>query len=104
MDAGLIARLERIAAAGIRLVPTAEISSHFVFERDGCAVLVERRGAGLGTPGSPGLLVEAEGGFAALIRRGEADYFVWKGGERPAEPGEADAARRLFTELREILG
>lgn len=102
MDASLIGKLERMAAAGIQLLPTPEVPTHFVFERDGCVVLVERRGEGFGAVGSPGLLVE-QGGFAALVERGGRSYFVWKGGEREAQQSEASAARRLFTELRTIL-
>jgi hypothetical protein len=103
MDPNLLARLERIAGAGIQLLPTPEVPTHFVFEREGCVVLVERREAGFGPVGSPGLLVE-QGGFAALVEREGRQWFVWKGGEREASPAEASAARRLFTELKTILG
>lgn len=103
MDPVLFGQLERIAEAGIQILPTPQVPAHFVFAREGCVVLVERRGEGFGAVGSPGLLVE-QGGFAALVRRPEGDFFVWKGGEREASPAEAAAARRLFTELRTILG
>jgi hypothetical protein len=102
MDDQLIAKLEKIAAAGIQLLPTPEVPSHFVFERGGCVVLVERRGGGFGAVGSPGLLVE-QGGFAALVERSGQSWFVWKGGERQADPAEAQTARQLFTELQTIL-
>ena len=102
MDAVLLETLERIAAAGIQIIPAPEVPTHFVFERDGCVVLVERRGQSFGAVGSPGLLV-AEGGFGALVDRSGRDYFVWKGGEREATEHEASAARRLFTELKTIL-
>jgi len=103
MDQYLVQQLEHIAAAGIQLVPAPEVATHFVFERDGCVVLVERRDAGFGAVGSPGLLVE-EGGFAALVERNGRSFFIWKGGERKASGGEAESARRLFTDLRTILG
>jgi hypothetical protein len=103
MDNELMEKLERVAAAGIGVIPAAEVQTHFVFERDGCVVLVERRGEGFGSIGSPGLLTE-KGGFAALVERGGSLVFVSKGEERPAEPGEAEAARRLFTDLKSALG
>jgi hypothetical protein len=102
MQGDLEGQLERIAAAEIELIPAAEVSSHFLFTRDGCVVLVERRGEGFGEVGSPGKLVE-RGGFAALVRREGQDWWVGKGEERRAEPGEAEAARRLFTDLKAAL-
>ncbi|MBI4891690.1 MAG: hypothetical protein HY821_13785 [Acidobacteria bacterium] len=97
-----LGQLERVAAAGIEMIPAAEVGTHFLFAREGCVVLVERRGAGFGGVGSPGKLVES-GGFAALVRRGEEDWWVGKGGEEKAEAGQAEAARRLFTDLKAAL-
>lgn len=102
MNGIVLAQLERMAAAGIEMIPAAGVGTHFVFARAGCVVLVERRGEGFGGVGSPGLLVE-EGGFAALVRRGDEDWFVGKGLERRAEAGEAAAARQLFTDLKEAI-
>lgn len=96
-----LAQLERIAALGIRILPLAEIQTHFVFERDGCAVLVERRGEGFGAAGGPGLLTDS--GFAALVERDERPWFIGKTVKREATPGEAVAARRLFTDLKSVL-
>lgn len=98
----VLMQLEKIAAAGIVLIPTPEVQTHFVFSRDGCVVLVERRGEGFGSVGSPGQLTE-KGGFAALVDRGGVAWFVAKGVEWRAVPGEAEAARRLFTDLRSAL-
>jgi len=95
-------QLERIAAAGIGLIPAPDVTSHFLFERDGCVVLVEWRGEAFGGVGSPGQLTE-DGGFAALVERGGEDWFISKGTERRAEPSEAKAARQLFTELKAAL-
>lgn len=103
MDAGLLERLERIARLGIGLIPAPEITTHFLFERGGFVVLVERRGGGFGGIGSPGKLVEGHG-FAALVRRGGEDWFVARDGQWRAEAGEAEAARRLFTDLKAALG
>ena len=48
----------------------AEITSHFILERDGFVVFVERRETGFGNIGAPGLMTEQ--GFAALIWRARA--------------------------------
>jgi hypothetical protein len=103
MSPETLARLERIASLGIGLIPAAEIGTHFIFERGGFVVLVERRGDGFGGIGSPGKLVEGHG-FAALVRRGEEDWFIARGGQWRAGPGEAEEARRLFTDLKAALG
>ena len=78
------------------------MGTHFVFVRDGCCVVVERRGDGFGAVGSPGLLNES--GFAALVARDGGDWVVGKSESRIATQAEASAARRLYRELREILG
>jgi hypothetical protein len=98
----LILKLERIAAAGIQIIPTPEVPTHFVFERDGCVVLVERRGEGFGAVGSPGML-SSHGGFAALVEQNGRPWFIAKGEKREAQPGEAEAARRLFNEVKGAL-
>jgi hypothetical protein len=101
MDARLLAQLERIAAAGIQLLPTPELPRHFVFERAGCAVLVERRDNEFGGIGSPGALTER--GFEALVERPGGPAFVFKGDERPATPEQAETARALLRDLRQAL-
>lgn len=98
----VLLQLEKIAAAGIALIPTQEISTHFVFSRDGCVVLVERRGDAFGAIGSPGILTE-HGGFAALVYRDGDAWFVAKGKQWRAVSGEAEVARRLFADLRTAL-
>lgn len=102
MSPELLAQLERIASAGIQILPVPEISSHFVLERNGCVVLVERRVDGFGGIGSPGSL--SDRGFAALVLRDGRDWFIGKNESREATASEADEARRLYRELREILG
>ncbi|WP_321470358.1 hypothetical protein [uncultured Paludibaculum sp.] len=102
MNPDVLIQLEKIAAAGIEIIPTPQVPTHFVFSRDGCVVLVERRGEGFGSIGSPGMLSE-KGGFAALVDRAGKAWFIAKGEERPAQPGEAEAARRLFTDLKSAL-
>ncbi|MGD0579010.1 MAG: hypothetical protein ABSC08_08785 [Bryobacteraceae bacterium] len=102
MTPRLILQLERLAVAGIQILPIPELATHFVFEREDCVVLVERRGEGFGAIGSPGLLIA--GGFAALVTRDGKDWFVGKGESRAAAGAEASSARRLYRDLRDILG
>jgi len=94
-------RLERLAAAGIQLLPAVEITTHYVFERDGCVALVERSGDGFGGVGSAGILTGK--GFAALIRRGERSYFVAKNFEQEARPEQVESLRRFSADLKAAL-
>jgi hypothetical protein len=95
------AKLERLAAAGIQLLPALEITTHYVFERDGFVALVERTADGFGGIGSAGLLTGA--GFAALLERGGRSYFVAKNFEMEARPEQVEALRRFSSDLREAL-
>lgn len=101
MDERLLGQLERLAGAGIQLLPAPALPHHFVFERAGCVVLVERRDGGFGGIGSPGALTER--GFEALVERPAGPHFVWKGGERPAPAAEVEAARALLRDVRQAL-
>jgi hypothetical protein len=95
-------QLERVARAGFQLLPAFEIPNHYVLEREGFAVLVERRADGsFGCSGSPGLL--REGAFAVLVWRGAEPFFVSKGREEAATAQEVEALRRFDAELREAL-
>lgn len=102
MTGETLRRLERVAELGIGLAPLPAITSHFVFERGGYVVLVERRGEGFGRVGAPGKLVEGHG-YMALVRRDGADWWVARGAEWEAPAEEAAAARRLFTDLKAVL-
>jgi len=93
--------LERLAAAGIQLLPAVEITTHYVFERDGFVALVERTVDSFGGIGSSGILTG--GGFAALIQRGERRYFVAKNFEREAEPAQVEALQRFSSDLKAAL-
>ncbi len=93
--------LERLAAAGISLLPTIELTAHYVFERDGFVALVERTPEGFGGIGSAGILTGS--GFAALIRRGDRSYFVARGFEQEAQPEQAEALRRFSADLKSAL-
>jgi hypothetical protein len=100
----LTAQLEKLTAAGIQLVP-AEITSHFVFERDGFVAFVERRGNSpempFGNIGAPGLMTER--GFAALIWRGEQAFFVGKGFEQAASDDQVRGIRAFASDLASAL-
>ena len=95
-------KLERLAAAGIQLLPAVEITTHYVFERDGFVVLVERTPGGFGGIGSPGILTGS--GFAALIHRGDRSYFVAKNFEQEARPDQVEALQRFSLDLKSALG
>ena len=97
----MIEKLQRLAAAGIGLLPAAELTTHYVFERDGFIALVERTPDGLGGVGSAGILTG--NGFAAMIRRGERSYFVAKNFEQEAGPRQVEALRSFSADLRQAL-
>ena len=94
--------LERLAAAGIQLLPAFEIPTHYVLERDGFIALVERMPDGFGKIGSPGLLTP--NGFAVLVWRGKEAFFVGKGFEQPAETAQVEMLRRFSADLERALG
>ena len=95
-------KLERLVAAGIELVPAPGITTHFIFQRDGFAALVERRGDGFGSIGAAGLLTE-QAGLAPLVWRGEDAYFVGRGFEQPATSEEAMRLRSFSQDLSGAL-
>ena len=95
-------KLERLAAAGIQLLPAVEIATHYVFERDGYVALVERTADGFGGVGSAGILTG--NGFAAWVQRGPRSYFVAKNFEQEAGPEQVEALRRFSADLRAACG
>jgi hypothetical protein len=92
--------LEKLVAAGIQLIP-ADVTSHFIFERDGFVAFVERREDSFGNIGAPGLMTER--GFAALIWRGDQAFFVGKGFEQPASPEQVQKIRAFGVDLANAL-
>jgi len=96
-------KLQRLAGAGIELVPLVEFPRHYVFTRDGFAALVERAGDGFGAIGAPGLFTE-KGVLAMLVWRNGAAWFVAKGWERPATGEEISSLRRFAADLARALG
>jgi hypothetical protein len=101
MDAALLAKLERVLAAKIELVPDLNITTHYVFARDGFAALVEKRDGGFGNIGTPGLVTES--GFAALLWRGEQGVFIGRGFELLATQEQVTAIRSFDRDLNEAL-
>jgi hypothetical protein len=96
----VIDKLEKLAAAGIQIVP-AEITSHFILERDGFVAFVERREEAFGNIGAPGLMTDH--GYAALIWRGEQAFFVGKGFEETASLEQVERVRAFATDLTAAL-
>ena len=93
-------RLEKIAAAGIQIIP-AEISSHFLFSRDGFVALVERKDDSFGSIGSSGLLTDR--GLAVLVWRGPKAFFVARGFEQEASAEQVAQLRAFAADLRNAL-
>lgn len=96
----MTAQLERLAAAGIHVVPS-EIASHVIVERDGFVAFIERRADTLGNIGAPGLLTEQ--GFAALIWRGDEAFFVARNFEQPASQQQVQDLRTFAQDLESAL-
>jgi hypothetical protein len=95
-------QLERLVECGINLLPTVEITTHFIFERDGFVALVERRQDGFGQIGAPGLLVE-QGGFAALVWRAGTPWFMARDFEQRATDDEVVKIRKFAHDLEYAL-
>jgi hypothetical protein len=103
---GVRGKLERLAEAGIEIVPMPELERYFVLARDGFAALVERtgderNGDDFGAIGSAGRVTAA--GFAALVWRGGQAYFVTRQHQERATPDEVARLRRFSTELAAAL-
>jgi hypothetical protein len=94
------AHLEKLAAAGINLIP-ADLEKHFIFERDGFIALVERTAAGFGSVGTAGLLTDR--GLAPLVWRGTDAWFVARGLEQRAMPEQVDSLRSFQSDLEAAL-
>lgn len=100
MTSDLIGTLEKLAAANIQIIP-AEVTSHFILERDGFVSFVERRENAFGNIGAAGLMTER--GFGALIWRGDQAFFVGKGFEQTASPEQIQKIRAFASDLDQAL-
>jgi hypothetical protein len=93
---------DRLAAAGIQLLPAVEISTHYVFERGGYVALVARKpDGGFGSVGGTGILTGK--GFAAAVLRGDRWFFVAKSFEQEASAEQAEQLRRFSFDLKSAL-
>ncbi len=82
------------------MVP-AEMTSHFILERDGFVAFVERREDGFGNIGAPGLMTDR--GFAALVWRGDQGFFVGRGFEQTATGEQVMQMRAFAADLSAAL-
>ena len=96
-----LAKLERLAASGIRILPVLEMQGYLVLERGGYASLVERTGDGFCRPCAAWRLTEQ--GISMLVWRGQEAYFVLKGDEYRATPEEVRELRRFAADLDSAL-
>ena len=93
--------LERLAMLHIQLLPAAEITNHFVLERNGFVALIQRTEHGFGNIGAPGLLTPR--GFAALVWRGEKAVFAAKGFETPASEEQVKDLREFARDVETAI-
>ena len=96
-----IRKLECLAASGVTIVPTTEIATHFVLEREGFVMLVERTDEGFGSIGSPGLL--GDHGFAALLWKGQEPFWVAHGFSQQATPEQVASVRDFAAMVKSCL-
>jgi hypothetical protein len=92
--------VERLAAAGIQVIPT-ELANHVIVERDGFVAFIERRDNQFRHIGASGLMTER--GFAALIWRGSQAFFVAKGFEQLAAEEQVRKIRSFARDLEEAI-
>jgi hypothetical protein len=91
---------DRLANQGIQVL--SEGDKVFLFARDTCVALVERREAGIGSIGSTGVMTET--GLAYLVWRGGQAMLVGKAGEQAAADAQVEAIRRFSADLKAALG
>ena len=94
---------ERLVVARIELLPAPEVTTHFIFTRDGFVALVERRASGFGGIGGAGMLVSSSGGLAPLVWRDERAFFVARGFEQEASPEEVEKLKQFSADLKFAL-
>jgi len=91
---------DRLASLHIQLL--SEGDKVFLFARDTCVALVERRETGIGSIGSTGVMTET--GLAYLVWRDGQAKLVGKGGEQAAADAQVEAVRRFSEDLKAALG
>ena len=91
---------ESLRHANIQLA--AETAGHYLFTRDNCIALVERRDGTFGSIGSTGMLTGE--GLAYLIWRDGQAFFKSKTAEVPAPAEQLAAVRQFSQDLAGALG
>jgi hypothetical protein len=94
-------KFQKLVDANIELLPVPEITTHFVFHREGFAALVERVRDNFGRVGTAGLLTEK--GLALLQWRGDDAFFVLKDFDQPATNIEVERLRAFQRDLEAAL-
>jgi len=92
--------LERLAACGINLIP-ADLTNHFIVEREGFVAFIQRRDSEFGNVGASGLMTDR--GFAALVWRGSQAFFVGRGFEHPANDEQVQKLRAFSSDLEQAI-
>jgi hypothetical protein len=88
---------ESLAASGILLA--AETETHYLFTRDNCIALVERRASSIGSTG-----ILTEHGIAYLIWRDGQAFLKSKAAEAPASADEVAAVQSFSQDLAAAIG
>ena len=94
-------KFQKLVDANIELLPIPEITTHFVFHRDGFAALVDRFQDNFGKVGTAGLLTDR--GIAPIIWRDEQAFFVLKDHEQPATSLQVERLRAFQKDLESAL-
>jgi len=94
-------KLHKLVEANIQLLPLPEITTHFVFERDGFVALVERRNDEFGAVGTAGRLTDK--GIAPLVWRSGQPFFLAKAFEEPASGEQVEQLRTFQADLMAAL-
>ena len=94
-------KFQKLVDANIELLPLVEITTHFVFHRDGFAALVDRVRDGFGSVGAAGLLTER--GIAPLVWRQDNPFFTLKDFEEPATAAQVQQLRAFQRDLESAL-
>lgn len=100
-NSGMTNKLQKLVDANIQLLPLAEITTHFVFERHGFVALVERRNDEFGSIGTAGLL--SDKGIAPLVWRNDQPFFVARGFDAPASSEQVEQLRAFQADLNAAL-
>ena len=94
-------KFQKLVDANIELLPLPEITTHFVFHRDGFAALVDRVKDSFGKVGAAGLLTER--GIAPLVWRHDVPVFVLKDFEENATSMQVEQLRAFQRDLQAAL-